>query len=70
LGGGKGKLAAVIEKPEGATATNKVPMVIICHGLMGNKNEDHLKSIAEGLCKQNIASIRFDFNGHGESEGA
>jgi len=67
--GAKGKLAAIIETPEIANG-EKVPMVIICHGLIGNKNEDHLKSISEGLCEHNIASVRFDFNGHGESEGA
>jgi len=66
--GSKGKLAAVIEKPE-ISKGEKVPMVIICHGFTGNKNESLLKAISEGLLKNDIASIRFDFNGHGESEG-
>jgi len=66
--GSKGKLAAIIEKPE-ISKGEKVPMVIICHGFTGNKNESLLKAISEGLLKNGIASIRFDFNGHGESEG-
>ena len=36
---------------------------------MGNKNEPLLKDIAENLLKKGVASIRFDFNGHGQSEG-
>lgn len=68
LQGGKGKLAAVIQKPEIA-AGQKVPFVIIMHGFTGNKNETLLKLIADSLQQHGIASIRFDFNGHGQSEG-
>lgn len=66
--GSKGKLAAVIQKPEMA-AGEKVPMAVIMHGFGGDKNADFLRLIADSLQHHGIASIRFDFNGHGESEG-
>jgi len=68
LRGARGKLAAVMVTPE-LQKGEKCPMVIICHGFMGNKNEAFLKNISDKLCEKGIASIRFDFNGHGESEG-
>ena len=66
--GAVGRLAAVIQKPE-LKAGEKCPMVIILHGFMGNKDGGIEKNIADGLEKAGIASIRFDFNAHGESEG-
>lgn len=66
--GSVGKLSAIIQKPV-LKAKEKCPMVIIMHGFSGNKNEPLHKAIADGLEKSGIASIRFDFNGHGESEG-
>lgn len=47
----------------------KCPLVIILHGFTGNKNESMLKSISDQLLKHKIASLRCDFNAHGESEG-
>jgi len=67
--GAMGKLCAIIQKPEIA-AGEKCPLVMILHGFSGNKNEPHLSHMADELEKAGIASIRFDFNGHGESEGA
>ncbi len=69
LQGPQGALSAIIQKPaleEGKTC----PMVILMHGFSGNKEGKMFDGIADGLEKQGIASIRFDFNGHGESEGA
>ena len=62
-----GTLAATIQIPDGLA---KFPLVIICHGFTGGKNEPLLKNLADTLEKNDIASIRFDFNGHGESYGA
>jgi pimeloyl-ACP methyl ester carboxylesterase len=72
IDGSKGKLAAIIQKP--ATAPGeKIPMVIMMHGFGGNKGGGERKTlfdvIADKLEAQGIATIRFDFNGHGESEG-
>ena len=68
LRGSKGILSAAIQKPE-LKAGEKCRMVMILHGLTGNKNETHITAIAEALEARGAASIRFDFNGHGESEG-
>lgn len=66
--GSKGKLAATIQKPVLANG-QKVPMTIIMHGFSGNKDGQLLKLVADSLQQHGIASIRFDFNGHGKSEG-
>lgn len=68
IDGDHGKLQGVILKPE-LKAGERCPMVLLCHGFMGNKDGALEKQIAELLRKQGIASIRFDFNGHGQSEG-
>ncbi|MBQ0064522.1 MAG: alpha/beta hydrolase [Firmicutes bacterium] len=44
-------------------------LVIICHGFTGHRNEDHISLLTKCLLEKGIASLRFDFNGHGESEG-
>ena len=64
--GDHGKLAAIIQTPDNQ---KNFPLVIICHGFTGNKNEKLLTNLSDDLEKVGIASIRFDFNGHGESEG-
>lgn len=66
--GSKGKLAAVIQKPK-VNENNKCAMVMLLHGFASNKEFGLFKLIADELEKNNIASIRFDFNGHGKSEG-
>ncbi len=66
--GAKGKLAAIIQKPK-TTETDKIPMVVICHGFTASKDCKLLCLIADSLQQKGIASLRFDFNGHGESEG-
>ena len=65
IDGSAGKLSAVIQKPEG----DKLPLVMILHGFTGNKNEKLLRTLADALEAKGAASIRFDFNGHGGSEG-
>lgn len=65
--GDHGKLVADLQMPE--AMGKKCPVVMLCHGFTGNRNGGLEQSIAGELEKQGIASIRFDFNGHGESEG-
>lgn len=64
--GNHGKLAAVLETPDKGDA---YPIVILMHGFSANKKYKLFQIIADDLAKKGIASIRFDFNGHGESEG-
>ncbi len=42
-------------------ASKPLPIVIICHGFKGNRNERHIKAIAEAISEKGIATLRFDF---------
>lgn len=66
IDGDHGKLQAVVQRPDGA---KEYPMVVIMHGFTSNKEHPLLTKLADDLEQDGIASIRFDFNGHGESEG-
>ena len=66
IDGDHGRLAAVVQTPDNL---KNFPLVIICHGFTGCKNEFLIAQIAEDLEERGIASIRFDFNGHGKSDG-
>ena len=68
IDGDHGRLKALIQKPE-LKQGEKCPMVIFCHGFSGRKDGPMFELMADTLQAQGIASIRFDFNGHGESEG-
>ena len=68
IDGDHGRLKAFIQKPE-LKQGEKCPMVIFCHGFSGTKDGPLFELIADTLQAHGIASIRFDFNGHGESEG-
>ena len=65
--GDHGKLVADLQTPD--VLPKKCPIVILCHGFTGNRNGGLEVGIAHELETKGIASIRFDFNGHGESEG-
>lgn len=51
------------------TATDSCHMVILMHGIFSSKDYPPMPQIAKALAKEGIASIRFDFGGHGDSEG-
>ena len=65
IDGDHGKLSAVLQTPDDRA---EYPLVIIMHGFNSHKYMPFLQQIADDLEKSGIASIRFDFNGHGESE--
>lgn len=44
-------------------------IVVIGHGVTGNKDRPALIALAEGLSDAGIAVIRFSFSGNGDSEG-
>lgn len=58
------KIIGIIEEGD-----KEKPVVILCHGLSSNKDRPHYESFARNLKEQDVASLRFDFYGHGESEG-
>ena len=66
IDGDHGKLSAVLQTPDGQ---KNYPLVIICHGFTANKEHLLLTNLADELEARGIASIRFDFNGHGASDG-
>src|SRR3989344_971678 len=41
--------------------TKPLPAVIVCHGFKGNRNQRHIKAIAEEISKLGAATLRFDF---------
>ncbi len=45
-------------------------IVVIGHGVTGNKDRPALIALAEGLADAGIAALRFSFSGNGESGGA
>lgn len=66
--GPKGRLSAIVHRPrlkDGETC----PMVVLMHGFMANKRMEPLRSIVQALDENGIASLRFDFDGHGRSDG-
>lgn len=68
--GAVGTLRGDLRIPQEALMGEKVPMVIICHGLTASRNEPLLNGVAMGVQKVGMASVKFDFNGHGQSDGS
>lgn len=70
--GDHGKLDVKIQMPDGYAADSgkKLPLFILCHGFSANKEGWLFDVIADSLLSNGIAVLRFDFNGHGKSEGA
>ena len=59
-------MSTVLQTPD---KVQSYPLVILMHGFSASKDYKLLELTAEYLEKAGIASIRFDFNGHGDSEG-
>lgn len=47
-----------------------IPVIILCHGFTTSKEGSTYIQLEQILNKQQIATFRFDFFGHGESEGS
>lgn len=67
LQGDHGQLAAYLQTPKGKKT---YPLVLILHGFNANKEMDLLTELTNQLNERGIATLLFDFNGHGESEGS
>lgn len=53
-------------------SVEKCPIAIIFHGLManrGNPRRNLFSEIADHLIEKGVAVVKFDFDGHGESDG-
>lgn len=67
--GSVGKLSVVVQTPDALAFGQKCPVVIMMHGFMGNKDGMMEKIASDKLTSHGVATVKFDFNGHGESEG-
>ncbi len=68
--GPQGGLAMALTLPDGFDAeTDSCELVILMHGLFASMDFIPMPRIAKQLAKAGIASIRFDFGGHWDSEG-
>lgn len=65
--GDHGKLSAVLRTPQDKKS---YPLVLLVHGFNGHKDMPLFTELERQLNARGIATIRFDFNGHGESEGS
>ena len=62
--GSRGKLIATLVQPVQAHT-----LVIMLHGLMSHRNCGFFRELSKQLSYMQIATMRFDFNGHGQSDG-
>ena len=68
--GPHGGISTTLTLPESFDqSTDKCPLAILMHGFMSKKEMYPIPAIAKALAKVGIASIRFDFDAHGRSEG-
>lgn len=66
--GSAGNLSVILQTPE-LQENEKCPIVILMHGITSEKQTPLMVMLADKLQSEGIASVRFDFNGHGESDG-
>lgn len=59
------RVSAILASPLGETDR----VAILCHGFLSDKNSATNKTLTTLLLDRGIAAFRFDFFGHGESEG-
>lgn len=52
-----------------STSSKEKPIIILCHGFSTSKDSHTYVRLQEILNKYKISTFRFDFFGHGESEG-
>lgn len=62
------RLAASLAYPQMAENV-KIPLVILMHALMMDSHEMLFELITKSLMEKQIAVLRFDFMGHGRSQG-
>jgi pimeloyl-ACP methyl ester carboxylesterase len=59
------RIAAVLVTPDRPTDR----LAVLCHGFLSHKNSTTNKTLARLLSERGVATLRFDFFGHGDSEG-
>lgn len=59
------RIAAILTEPNGQTDR----AALLCHGFLSSKNSSTNKALTRNLIEAGLATLRFDFFGHGESDG-
>lgn len=59
------KVSAVLSSPAGVADR----LVVLCHGFLSDKNSTTNRALTSLLGERGMGTLRFDFFGHGESEG-
>jgi dipeptidyl aminopeptidase/acylaminoacyl peptidase len=62
-------LSGIIKYPDDVEAGIKFPVVVVLHGFNETKHNDLTATTANHLFPYGFLTLRFDFHGHGESEG-
>ena len=62
-------LRGTLVVPSGSAA-GPFPVAMLMHGVMANRNVYRFVRLADALAERGIASVRFDLNGRGQSDGA
>lgn len=65
---GNNRLRGYLELPDGEI-TGRMPMVILYHGLCDSKETQPQVALADYALHHQMAVLRVDFNGHGDSDG-
>ena len=68
INGSMGRLAARLQLPELGVG-GKCHVAVICHGFTSSMDDPVVASVADRLLESGFGVLRFDFNGHGKSEG-
>ncbi len=68
IDGSKGKLWAELYKPQ-LNPGQRCDLVVLCHGLNCDHDFELMQRVAIQLRSQGFATLMFDFNGHGKSDG-
>lgn len=59
------KVSGLLASPAGT----RTAVAVLCHGFASGKDSSTNRALTQDLLAQGVASFRFDFFGHGESEG-
>ncbi len=65
---GGNKLVGTLQVPA-SVPEQSAPLVFLVHGAQGTRMSDMFQALGAGLPKRGYAAVRFDFHGHGDSEG-
>ncbi|MBX3235679.1 MAG: alpha/beta fold hydrolase [Nitrospiraceae bacterium] len=59
------RVSAILTAPDKGTDR----IAVLCHGFLSQKNSTSNKALTRNLLDRGVATLRFDFFGHGESDG-